>query len=102
MPGNEPAITGFLGIKMTRPDHDVRADQILDHVENSRVAHQLVDPREQQVTFVAKLAVHRSAGIGLVSLQGGKIVGGDIGAERRLGKQQAVRTVSVDLITGQT
>ena len=51
------------------PAQDVGADQILDRVEQGLVAHELIDPRPQQMTAGTLSAAERAAAAGLVGLE---------------------------------
>ena len=68
MPGDEAGVVGFLDEKGTAPAQDVRADDVLDGIEDGWVADEVVEPGEQQVGFVAQFAGHR-AGVAFEGFQ---------------------------------
>src|SRR5262245_56398986 len=96
MPGDVGGIARFLDEKARAPNQEIRAEQVLDGVEDRWVTHQLGEPREEQVRLVADLAPERAPVLGLDGLE-------PLAKRERLGgrqdgdrEQQPVPVVALD------
>ncbi len=69
VPGNEGGRVRFLDPPVGGPDHDVRADEILDHVEDPGRSDQIRKALEQQVAFKSIGASERTVQGGLEGLE---------------------------------
>ena len=61
MPGDVARVVRFLGEEAARPAQDVGSDHALDRIEHGVVAHQLVEPGEQQMGLLLHGALERPA-----------------------------------------
>src|SRR5665213_891845 len=69
MPGYEPGIARFLDEEAGIPAEDIRAQQILDRIQNRGMPDHLIDPGKQHMAAVAHLALDRTAGPRLIVLK---------------------------------
>ncbi len=57
VPGDKPAITRFLGIKMGWPHHQTRSQYPFHQIQDRLKAYHAVNPREHEVEFITPLTV---------------------------------------------
>src|ERR1700748_2996514 len=69
MPGDEPGITRLLDEKAGVPAQDIRAEQVLDRIQDPGMADHLVDPGKQHVAAMAHLTLDRATGPRLIVLE---------------------------------
>src|SRR5262245_9503130 len=69
MPGHEPGIMRLLDEETGIPAEDIRAQQILDRIQNLGMAEYVVDPGKEHVAAMAHLALDRDAGPRLIVLE---------------------------------
>ena len=60
MPGHERRIVGLLDEEVRGPAEQIRAVQILDGIDDAVVAHEVAEPREEQVRLVAQRPLERA------------------------------------------
>ena len=75
------------------PAEYIRADQVLNTVQDRIVSHQLVHPSEQQVGFCAKGALHRMAQFCFIGLEPAPVASGIRYIQYPYRKQVTVFTV---------
>src|SRR5260370_42133 len=69
MPWSEAGIMRFLDEEAGVPAQDIRTQQGLDGIEDSRMPDHVVDPGEQHVAAMAHLALDRASAFGLIVLE---------------------------------
>src|SRR5262245_38174142 len=69
MPGHEPWIMRLLDEETGVPAKNVRAQQILNRIQDLRMADHVVDPGKEHVAAMAHLALDRGAGPCLIVLE---------------------------------
>src|SRR5437879_10509950 len=69
VPGDVRGIARFLDEEARAPDEQVRPEHVLDRVQDRGVAHEIGQPREEQVRLVAQLAAEPPTVIGLDGLE---------------------------------
>src|SRR2546427_98308 len=96
VPGDVRRIVRLLDEEARAPAQEVRAEDVLDRVEDARMPHQPIEPREEQMGLVAKLAADGAAALGFVRLEAAAA------ARRLLPRQHADRNVEpIAMILGE-
>src|SRR6266849_7997687 len=93
VPGHEGRIAGLLDEEARAPAEQVRAEDVLDRVQDARVADQLVEPGEEQMALVPELAAQRAAPLALDRLEPRAIAGRLLGREHAEGEVEPVTAV---------
>src|SRR5579871_3562277 len=101
MPGHESGIARLLDEKAGVPAEDVRAQQILDRIQDFWMADHLVDPGKQHVAAMAHLALDRAAAPRFVVLEAAAERGDFAFAQDIDGKMVAALAIVFDLALAQ-
>src|SRR5579871_709573 len=97
MPGHESGIARLLDEEAGVPAEDIRAQQILDRIQDFRMADHLVDPGKQHVAAMAHLALDRTAAPRLVVFEPAAEGGDFTFAQDIDGKMVATLAIGFDI-----
>ena len=97
MPGHETGIMGLLDEEAGIPAQDIRPEQILDGIQDFRMADHLVDPGEQHMAAMAYLGLDRAAARGFIILELAAKIGDFAGAQGVDRKMIAALAIAGDL-----
>src|SRR5437879_8945827 len=101
MPGHEARIMRFLDEEAGIPAQDVRAQQVLDGVQNLGMPDHVVDPGEEHMAAMAHLALDRASARGFIILEPAAKIGHFARAQRVDREVIAAVAIGSDVIFAQ-
>ena len=101
VPGHVTRVAAVLGEDGRAEEHDVRSDQVLDRVEDARIASELDQPREREVALDLERPIGVVAGGAFVGLEARAARGRFLRRQRIARIAVAVRAKLGDLRVGQ-